>query len=1060
MESERWEQVKKLCVAALEREEIDRRSFLEEACGQDEGLRREVESLLAYREAAKDFLESPSLQLANQLFPKPETTAEAPSESEIERMIGKTISHYRIVEKLGAGGMGVVYKAEDTKLGRFVALKFLPGAALDSSSGISQLANNTLYNGQALERFEREARASSALDHPNICTVYEVDQYEGSPFIAMQFLVGKTLKQEIDGKPLPAERIVNLGIQIADGLEAAHAARIEHRDIKSANIFITRRGEVKILDFGLAKLAAHGAAEVSAEKATRSEPGKDLAASQSVALGTAGYMSPEQILGERVDARTDLFSFGVVMYELATGRLPFEDETAEAMFDSILHKAPALPSQLNPSVPQNLERIICKAIEKDRDRRYQTAAELGDDLRRLQPVPVARKEEVSSGRPWLAVALIVLLASVLTAGYFYLRHRARARLGEQDTIVLADFTNTTGDSVFDETLKQALRVQLEQSPFLNVLSDQKVAQQLGYMGRPRDTRLTNDVAREVCLRSGSTAMLTGSIAALGSHYALGISVVNCQNGDSLVSEQVEADSRERILWAVDRASTKLRARLGESLASIQHYDAPVEQATTGSLEALRSYSLGVKTRFTEGDKAALPLFARATELDPNFAMAYARLGSAYYNLGEGEPSDTAIRKSYELHERVSERERLYIDSHFYMIVTGELEKAVRTLELWKQIYPRDHEPHSNLGLMYAVLGQYEKDLAEETEAQRLDPSSGIVYSNLAGAYRLLDRLDQSQAALEQAQAHKIPGPLLLVASYNLAFLRGDAQAMNRQVSGAMGQPQSEGLLLALQSGTEAYYGRAGNARRLTQQAVESALKVGHTEPASGFATDQAMREAEFGSLKQARKDLTAALAIDSTQASSPFAALALARVGDSERALNVARELGKQSPLDTISNNYWIPTVSAAVELNHDRPAKAIELLQPAIPFDTGIREVPTHGAFFSAYLRGLAFLATGQSPQAAAEFQKILDHPGIMGNCILVPLAHLGLARAYALEARTLVADSQRILNVTAPQPSSDALTKARAAYEDFLVLWKGADPDLPLLKQAKSEYDKLKQP
>jgi serine/threonine protein kinase/Flp pilus assembly protein TadD len=1055
MESERWEQVKKLCVAALEREENERGRFLEEACGQDEGLRREVESLLAYREAAKDFLESPSLQIANQLFPKPETTADTPSESEFERMIGKTVSHYRIVEKLGAGGMGIVYKAEDTKLGRFVALKFLPGAALDSSSGISQLANDTLYNGQALERFEREARASSALDHPNICTVYEVDQHEGSPFIAMQFLVGKTLKHEIDGMPLPAERLVDLGIQIADGLDAAHAAGIVHRDIKSANIFITRRGEAKILDFGLAKLAAHGAAEVSGEKATRSEPGKDLAASQSVALGTAGYMSPEQILGERVDARSDLFSFGVVLYEMATGKLPFEEQTAEAMFYSILHKAPEAPSELNRSVAEDLGRIICKAIEKDRDRRYQTASELGEDLRRLQPVPIARKVGFSTGRPWLLVALILLLASVLTAGYFYLRHRTRARLGQQDTIVLADFTNTTGDPVFDETLKQALRVQLEQSPFLNVLSDQKVAQHLGYMGRPRDTRLTNDVAREVCLRSGSKAMLTGSIAALGSHYALSINVVNCQNGDSLVSEQVEADSRERILWAVDRASTKLRARLGESLASIQHYDAPVEQATTGSLEALRSYSLGVKTGLSEGYAAAVPLFERATLLDPNFAMAYVSLASEYSNLAQPERAKAALTKAYSLRDKVGEGERFSIDSGYDEKVTGQLDRAIQVLNLWKQTYPGDYHPHMHLGIIYQTLGRHEKGLVEHDEALRLDPSNGLAYLNVAGAYICLNRFDEARVVLERAHARKIGVPNLRIFLYFLAFFRGDVDEMKRQAKEEMSQPDLATAMLAFQADTEAYYGHLRSARELTRRAVESARRQGDPETANGFAVVSAMREAELGDLPDARKELTTPTTPNQPQ--SVMGALVLALAGEPERALAAAHDLKRQSPFDTVLNDYWLPTVYAAVELNHGRPLQAIEQTQAVIPYEMGLPETPTSGALYAVYIRGLAFLATGQSPQAAAEFQKILDHPGIMGNCILVPLARLGLARAYAMEAGT---DSQRILNVTARPPGSDAFAKARAAYEDFFVLWKGADPDLPLLKQAHSEYGRLKQP
>jgi serine/threonine protein kinase/tetratricopeptide (TPR) repeat protein len=1048
MEDERRERVKHLCLAALERGENERQAFLEDACGQDEALLHEVESLLAYHRDAKDFLEYPPLELAASLLPKGDSTPDYSSDSDCDPMIGKTVSHYRILENLGAGGMGVVYKAEDTKLGRFVALKFLPGAALGLSS---RLSDDTGMNRQALERLQREARASSALDHPNICTVYEVDQHEGSAFIAMQFLAGNTLRQEINGSPLPAQRMVDLGIQVANGLEAAHAAGIIHRDIKSANIFVTRRGEVKILDFGLAKSAARGAAQSEVAPGNghpqsdsgASLPGQPALAGESAALGTASYMSPEQILGQPVDTRTDLFSFGVVLYEMATGRLPFQGQTPEAILDGILHQKPALPSESNPGLPGNLGRIIGKAIEKDRDLRYQTASELRDDLRQIQPPPAPALQNGRLSRTkryWLLIALITVIATASTWVYFHLRRRAQARLGVQDAIVLADFSNTTGDGVFDETLKQALRVQLEQSPLLNVLSDQKVAQQLRYMGRPRDTRLTADVAREVCLRSGGKAMLTGSISSLGSHYVLGITVVNCQTGDSLASEQVEADNRERVLWAVDQVSTKLRARLGESLSSIQKYDAPVEQATTGSLEALRSYSLGVKTRLTEGDKGALPLFARATELDPGFAMAYARMGNGYFNLGQGAAADAAIRKSYELHGNVSERERLFIDSHYYMIVTGELDKAVSLLELWQQIYPRDQVTYTDLGIMYAVLGQYEKDLAEQTAALQLDPGSGIVYANLAGAYRELNQLDKSEEVLAQAQARKISGSLLLPALYNLAFLRGDSEAMKRQVAGAMGQPQSEGLLLGLQADTEAYYGHSVKARKFTQQAVEAALRASQTEAASGFQLEQAFREGEFGNLRQARKDLATALATDPKQEASALAALALARTGETERAIAMAHDLNRQTPLDTVLNSYWLPTIYAAVELNRGRPAKAIELLQACGPYELGVQQVPTSGALFPVYLRGLAFLGEGQSAQATVEFQKMIDHSGIVRNFPLGALARLGLARAEAIATK-----------------DSAARARAKSDYQAFLVSWKDADPDIPILKEARAEYGKL---
>lgn len=986
MDSERWQRLKALCLEALEQEECARPSYLREVCGEDEGLRHELESLLSYCHGAEDFLESPPSALAIRLLPGYQPASSS--------MIGREISHYRIIEELGAGGMGVVYKAQDTTLGRFVALKFFHPAF-----------------GSNLESIEHEARASSALDHPNICTVYEVNRHEGTPFIAMQFLAGQTLKHVVGAKPLSPKRIIELGVQIADALNAAHSAGIVHRDIKPANIFVTERGEVKILDFGLAKSGVP--ARASDEHVLSGISGN---------LGTANYMSPEQILGKPIDGRSDLFSFGVVLYEMATGQSPFQGENQDAIFDGILHHTPSPPAGLPPT----LRRVVLKCLEKDRDRRYQTAAELREALRRR----VAWKN-----RPWF-IASAMGIAAILI-GVFFFQHRAATRLREQDTIVLADVINKTGDPVFDETLKQAIRVQLEQSPFLNALSDQKVAQQLRYMGRSADTRVTSDLAHEICLRTGSNATLVGSISPVGSHYAFGISVVNCQTGDSLANEQVEADSREHILAAVDEASTKLRSRLGESLATVKKYDAPVEEATTRSLDALRSYSLGVKTRLTQGDKAALPLFQRAIELDPNFAMAYARLGSGYFNVGQAVLAETAMRKSYELHEKVSERERLFIDSHYYMIVTGEIEKAVRVLELWQQIYPRDPVTYTDLGLMYAVLGRYENNLVEQLEAFRLASGTGIASANLATAYRLLNQFDKSKQILDQAKGGELSPALLIPAAYKLDFLRGDVQGMRREVEAYVAQPQTEGLFLALQSNTEAYYGRLGNARGLTRRAVAAALRAQHTELATGFQIEEALSEADFEDVAQARKDLAAALKSASMRDLPPLAALAMARVGESQRARALAQDLRRQFPLDTVVNYYWIPTIHAAVELNQGHPEKALELLETARPYELGIQQVPTGGGLFPVYIRGLAYLTVRKGVEAASEFQKIVDHPGVVGNSPLSALAKLGVARAEATGA------------------GPDA---TRKAYQDFLGLWKDADPDIPIFRQAKAEYRKLR--
>jgi serine/threonine protein kinase/tetratricopeptide (TPR) repeat protein len=952
-------------------------------------------------------------------------------------LIGKKVSHYRVLEVIGGGGMGMVYKAEDLKLGRRVALKFLPEELADDPG--------------SLQRFEREAQTASALNHPNICTIYEIEEYEGQPFIVMELLEGETLLHHLTASPsksMPLVPLLDIAIQICDGLQAAHDKGIIHRDIKPANIFLTKQGPVKILDFGLAKLASTeevegiglsgvaditsaGSKQPSREAGTETSRGVHTNLTRTgIAIGTTGYMSPEQVRKEKLDARTDLFSFGLVLYEMAAGRRAFTGETAAVVHDAILNHTPAPANDLNSAVPRGLNAVIAKALEKDRSRRCQSAEEMHEQLERVRrEMHPARRM-----RKWFASAVLLLV--VAASVWIYRDYRNKVTLSARDTVVLA-VSNQTSDPVFDDALNMALRVGLEQTPYLNVLAEDKVRGTLSMLKVSQDAKVTPELAREVCLKTNSKMVVDSSIADAGNGLRIELKGIDCQSGVTVARVRQDAASRNEVVRVLGVSAAQLRGKLGEPAASIAKFNRPLEQATSPSLEALQLLTEGYKRHLAGDFRGALPYYQRAIELDSDFALAYAALGSVYGGRTEFALAAPAERKAYKLRTRLTERARFQVEDLYYAVVTGEQEKACAVLSQWVQTFPDDFIAHSNFAGCLLSLGQLDRSLAEAREAARLLPSpwsyNAVIFGNI-----LTDRLDDAKATFDEAAARKFDAPPMHVTRALLAFLKKDEAAMQEQWSWAMGnvgKPAAESLLLYARPSVETYYGHFREARRVLKQGIALETKAGSGRPTSEYDTVHALREAEAGNSARAQRAAAKALQKVRDRDTQLALALVFARAGDIEQAQKLAHALSQDFPLDTVLQNYCLPTIRAAIKLHENDPAAAVEILRPTVKYD--LADADSFNSLYPAYIRGLAYLRMGEGRLASVEFQKLLDHPGRVAREITGALSHLQLARA------------QKMMGDQAA---------ARTSYEDFLTLWKDADSDIPIYRQAKAEYQELR--
>jgi eukaryotic-like serine/threonine-protein kinase len=1063
MSPEQWQKIHELFDAALERPVEERAAFLAHACASDEETQQRVEAMLA-ADARDD------LPLDRPAYPAASVHASAMlSPAEAQSFSGETIGVYQLLRKLGHGGMGTVYLVYDTRLGRQAALKLLP--------------EHLISNPERVRRFQREARTASALNHPNIITIYDFGQENGRDYIVSEFVEGRTLRDYVGKPELSLNQILDLAVQVASALGAAHAAGIVHRDIKPENIMLRPDGYAKVLDFGLAKLAEPESAG-DAAKTKASGVGADFETRTGIVLGTVNYMSPEQVCGQKVDGRSDLFSLGVVLYELITGQRPFSGATWHHTLVAITDAEPPPITGDVQGAPAALQAIISRMLAKHREQRYQTARELLADLKTLQGelAADARLHRIGAGRAEQATTLVdgrvaivtdksarqratgaglthlnryklsaaialIILAAATT--YFFFGRELGLRqpaLTNKDTILLADFVNSTGDAVFDGTLKQGLAVQLEQSPYLNIFPEERVRETLKLMERPQDEKITRAVGREICQRRGIKALLVGTIASLGRNYVITLEAINSESGETIARQQTEAEGKEQVIKALGQAATALREHMGESLASIRKFDAPIEQATTPSLEAFKDYTIGVESRRKGQYAQSVPALKRAIERDSQFALAYEQLGTSYRDLRNLALGNQYLERAYQLRDRVSERERLSISATFFRHITGELDKRIETSSLLTQTYPQDPNGYHLHGNSLMIAGEYAQAAEAYRAALALNADLSLSRANLALALIGLNRFDEAQEVIQQGLRHGLDSSGFHNRLYLIAFLQGDTPAMQRQVEWFAGKPD-EYQMREIQARSFAFAGRRREASESFAQAAALAEASGRLAEKARILANEANLNALFGLTQLAEKQATLILALLEKesiapeemlpsliqQLDSPPLAWTLALCGKTARAQALADNSARKFPLDTMHNSVWLPLIRATLELKRGSatgPEKALQLLPAARRYEAAT-------FFRPAWLRGQAQLAARNGALAGAEFQKIIEHRGWDVLSPLWPLAHLGLARAAALQG---------------------AVAQSRQAYENFFRLWQAADGELPVLIEAKREYESLK--